>query len=65
MNTGNGERPQSLREIELEVEAEVREWTRQRLQLGSRVGLTASPHNGNVSKQRSLCRRRNFPINLD
>jgi len=43
-------RPRSLREIELEVEAEGREWTRQRLQ--QRLQEEADRHGGVFPPQR-------------
>jgi hypothetical protein len=43
-------RPRSLREIEMEVEAEGREWTRQRLQ--QRLQAEADRHGGVFPPQR-------------
>jgi hypothetical protein len=49
MNTEQ-ERPRTLREIELAVEAEGREWTRQRLQ--QRLQAEANRHGGVFPPQR-------------
>jgi hypothetical protein len=51
MNTEQPGRARSLREIELEVEAEGREWTRRRLQ--QRLQEEAERHGGIFPPQRS------------